>query len=173
MRRFSTARQRRASWPELRRLALTDLEESIKLDPDQSDAQYMLGRLNALPGGDRKRGREGDGCGGATDRERTGRLRQGTADPTSHASEDDEQRLADYDQAITLTPRSAEAIRSRGMFYLLKDKLDLALADLDKAIELDPTSADAFEAKGVAQFMMKEYDAPKPMSGDNRPGSLV
>lgn len=42
-------------WPELRRLALADLEESLKLNNDQIDAQYMVGRLNSLPGGDRKR----------------------------------------------------------------------------------------------------------------------
>ncbi len=146
------------AWPELRRLALSDLEESIKLDSQQADAQYMLGRLNALPGGDRKQGLEAMHAA----------VRLTEKDPAARSkalliraslSDDDAERLADYDQAVALAPRSAEAARSRGMYYLLKDKLELALADLNKAIELDPASADAFEAKGVAQFMQKDYDA--------------
>jgi tetratricopeptide (TPR) repeat protein len=145
-------------WPELRRLALSDLEESLTLNAEQPDAQYMVGRLNSLPGGDRARAKSAlDAAVRLTEKDPPARskallIRAGLG-------EDDEQRLADYNEAVKIAPRSAEAFRSRGLYYLSKDEFDPALADLDKAIEFDPTSADSFEAKGVAQFMMKDYDA--------------
>jgi len=142
------------SWPELRRLALADLEESIKLNPDQADAQYMLGRLNALPGGDRKQGLAAmDAAVRLTEKDR--RPLEGAAD-----SGQPERRMTRG--AWPTTTRRLRLLRGvpkrsarAGMYYLLKDKIDLALADLNKAIELDPNSADTFEAKGVALLCRK------------------
>ena len=145
-------------WPELRRLALSDLEESIKLDAAQPDAQYMIGRLNALPGGDHKRALTAlDEAVRLTEKEPAARSKSLLI--RASLLDDDERRLADYDEAVKIAPRSAEAVRSRGLYYLSKDEFDPALADLDKAIELDPANADAYEAKGAAQFMQKDYDA--------------
>lgn len=66
--------------------------------------------------------------------------------------EDEEDTMADYDQAIALNPNYSEAYYSRG---LLKDKigqLAAAIEDYDKAIALNPNDADAYYSRGLAKF---------------------
>ncbi len=144
-------------WPELRRLALSDLEESLKLNAEQTDAAYMVGRLNALPGGDRDRARSAlDDAIRLSEKEPVGRSKALLV--RAGLQEEEDARLADYNEAIKLAPHNAQALRARGLYYMSKDQLDTALADLEKAIELDPKDADSYEAKGVVQFMQKDYD---------------
>jgi tetratricopeptide (TPR) repeat protein len=144
-------------WPELRRIALSDLEESVQLDAEQADAQFMLGRLNSLPGGDRKRAVS------ALDEA----VRLTEKDPLQRAkalliranlASDEEHRVADYNEAVKLAPHNAEPVRSRGLYHLMREEFDKAVADLDKAIEIDPANSEAYDAKGVAQFLQKDYD---------------
>ncbi|CAL1548870.1 unnamed protein product, partial [Lymnaea stagnalis] len=52
--------------------------------------------------------------------------------------------LADFQQAIKLNPKSAEAFNGRASCYDQLGKKDLALADYTKAIELDPNLATAY-----------------------------
>ena len=40
-------------WPQLRQLAVADLERALKHVPEQAEAFLLLGRLQSLPGGDR------------------------------------------------------------------------------------------------------------------------
>ena len=126
-----------ARWPEFRRLAVGDLEESLKLEPDQADAQLLLGRLYALPGGDKMRAI-------AAFNEV---IRLAPDQPARQAKAllmranlrgEPEQRLEDYNQAIGLAPRGADAMRARGLFYLQQSRYEEAAADLQKAINLDP-----------------------------------
>ncbi|HEX4146051.1 MAG TPA: tetratricopeptide repeat protein [Pirellulales bacterium] len=144
-------------WPEFRQLAVGDLEESVKLDPEQLDAQYLIGRLHSLPGGDRQR------AVAALDEA----VRLSADQPSRQAKVlllranlrvDPEARLDDYTRAVKLAPHSVEIIRSRGLFHLAQTQYEEAIADLDTAIELDPKNPDLFEAKGVAQFLLKRYD---------------
>ena len=146
-----------ARWPEFRQLAVGDLEESVKLDPEQLDAQYLIGRLHALPGGDRARA--------VTALDEAVRL---SGDQPSRQSKvlllranlrvDPEARLDDYNRAVKLAPHSVEIIRSRGLFYLAQTQYEEAIADLDAAIQMEPKNPDLYEAKGVAQFLLKRYD---------------
>jgi tetratricopeptide (TPR) repeat protein len=48
-----------------------------------------------------------------------------------------DQSLPELDLAVSLNPKSANALVNRGMLHRLKHEFDLALADLDRAIELD------------------------------------
>lgn len=148
-------------WPLMRRQALLDLEEAAKLDKTQFEVFYLVGRLQALPGGDRVKGRN------ALDQA----IKLATKQPAERAkclllranlSEDPEARQADYAEALQLDPANAEILRARGMFYLGEKKFDEALADIDKAIELNPEDSDAHEARGVILFLLnRNADALK------------
>ena len=144
-------------WPLMRRQALLDLEEAVKLDERLFDVQYMIGRLNALPGGDRKRAAEALDAAvklsaeSPADRAKSLILR-------ANLAENAEARLADYDDAVELAPDDPEIVRTRGLFLLMEKKYDAALADIDKAIELDPEHADSHEARGVILFLEGKND---------------
>ncbi len=145
-------------WPELRRLALSDLEESLELNGKQADAQYMVGRLNALPGGDRDDALKAlNAAVKLTEKEPQTRSKALLIRAT--LQEEDDQRLADYNDAVKLAPHNADAVRARGLYYMSKDQFDTALADLNLAIELDPKNADNYEGRGIVEFLMKDYDA--------------
>ena len=42
-------------WPELRQIGLADFERALQCDPQLAEANLLIARLQALPGGDRKR----------------------------------------------------------------------------------------------------------------------
>ena len=146
-----------AGWPEFRRLAVGDLEESLKLDSEQLDAQYLLARLHALPGGDRARA--------VTALDEAVRL--SAKQPSRQAKVlllrasllvDPEARLNDYNRAVELLPHNLEIVRARALFYLSQSQYEEAIGDLDRSIELDPKNPDTYEARSVAQFLLKRYD---------------
>jgi tetratricopeptide (TPR) repeat protein len=146
-----------ARWPEFRRMAMGDLEESLKLDSEQPDAQFLLGRLNALPGGDRPRSIA------ALDEV----VRLSADQPARQAKAlvlrggmrtEPEARLEDYNRAVELAPHSAEIVKTRGLFYLSQSQYEEAIADLQRAVELAPKNPETYEAKGVAEFLLKRYD---------------
>jgi tetratricopeptide (TPR) repeat protein len=146
-----------AQWPQLRKLALSDLDSALAIDADQAEVHYMIARLEALPGGDRKRAVRGiDEA-----------VRLSKDSPAARAKAlvirgnigaDAEKRQADYDEAVKLAPHNVEVIRSRGLYYLLQNKFEPAIADLDAAIVLDPKHAETHEARGVALLLLKKYD---------------
>jgi tetratricopeptide (TPR) repeat protein len=58
--------------------------------------------------------------------------------------------IQDFDQAIKLDPRYADAFNSRGMSYHSKGQNDRAIQDFDQAIKLDPSLVSAFFHRGTA-----------------------
>ncbi len=144
-------------WSNLRVLALTDLERAAKLDDSSPETFFMIGRLQALPGGDRKRGTEalGKAIELAGD---DARLKVKALTLRANLSEDNDKRLDDYNEAIKLAPEDAEPLRSRGLYYLLQNKPEQALADLDAAIKIDPKHAYTYEARGITLMLMKKPD---------------
>ncbi len=137
-------------------MALSDLEATIKVNPQQSLAQYLLGRLY---------------CASATERKGHGRLERGRAslgrrpaaarpgvDHPCQFANRRSRRLADFDAAVKLTPGNPDVFRFRGMYQLSENRAEQALADFQKAIELDPEDADTHEACGLAQSILLKYD---------------
>lgn len=137
-------------------MALADLEETIQIDPNQAEAQYMLGRLQAHLGDAKKAIKALDEA-----------VRLSADDPSAAAKaliiraevkKDPAERLADFDLAVKLTPRDPNVLRFRGMFHLYQNNLDLAVADLTAAVDLDPKDADTHEARGIALAQAQKYD---------------
>jgi tetratricopeptide (TPR) repeat protein len=137
-------------------MALSDLEETIKLDPEQAEAQYLVGRLYAHLG-------QGENALKALD----AAVRLTEADPSARAKAlmiranvqtDPQRRQADYDEAVKLTPRDPNALRFRGMAHFAQSHFEAALADFDAALAIEPDDADTHEARGLALSMMEKYD---------------
>jgi len=65
--------------------------------------------------------------------------------------------IADYDQAIKLDPKNANAFKFRGLAYYRKQDYFHAIADFDEAIRIEPGNAEAFYQRGTAYVQKKDY----------------
>jgi lipoprotein NlpI len=63
---------------------------------------------------------------------------------------DNDRAIADYDEAIRIDPKDANAFYNRGIAWLEKDNPDRAVADYNEAIRIDPTFARGFVGRGAA-----------------------
>ena len=72
-------------------------------------------------------------------------ISQGTADFNAG---DYDRAIANYNEAVKLDPKSANAFRGRGKAYRDKGDHSRAIADFNEAIQLDPKSALAFMDRG-------------------------
>ena len=144
-------------WNQLRKVALIDLERAIKNDNGSPEPHYLIARLNSLPEGNHKRALDAAGeavrLAGGDDKVKARALVM-----RANLIDDKDKQLADYNEALKLQPTDAEALRSRGVYYLLQDKADLALADLDAAVKVDPKQVDALQAQGLTLTILKKYD---------------
>jgi len=140
----------------LLRMALSDLVKTTELNPEQPEAQFLLGRLYAHLG-------EKDKAKSALDVA----VRLAESDPAAKSKalmirgnlqETPEARQADFDEAVKLTPKDAEVLRFRGMNYLTMNNIDAAIADFNAAIELEPGSAETYEARGMAEASVGKTD---------------
>ena len=136
-------------WPQLRQAAVLDLQRALEIAEDQPEAHLLLGRLNVLPGGDRDKALTSLGKVIASQHADTAMLAEAYTARGSLQS-DDEARIADLTKAIELAPARVEAVRARGLFYLLQEEPELAIADLEKAVEIDDGHAPTYEALGAA-----------------------
>ena len=66
--------------------------------------------------------------------------------------------VSDYDEAIRLNPKDAEAFCSRGVAYYRKGDYDRAIADCNKAVTLNPKDAGSFAIRGLAYAKKGQYD---------------
>ena len=66
---------------------------------------------------------------------------------------------ADFDRAIALAPKNADAYHGRAITWIRAKQPEKALLLLDRALELDPTLARAYEGKAEAHMAMKQWNA--------------
>ncbi|TRT74222.1 MAG: tetratricopeptide repeat protein, partial [Microcystis flos-aquae Ma_QC_C_20070823_S18] len=67
--------------------------------------------------------------------------------------------LSDYNQAININPRFAEAYYNRGnLYYYQQGKPDLALSDYNQAIEINPQLALAYFGRGLLYYSRQETE---------------
>ncbi|HEX3726576.1 MAG TPA: tetratricopeptide repeat protein [Pirellulales bacterium] len=137
-------------------MALADLEETLKLDSEQAEAQYLIGRLYAHMG-EREKGLQAlDAAVRLTEGEPAARAKSLMI--RANLKTDPAARLADFDETVKLLPHDANALRLRGMFHFSQNEFAPALADFDAAIALDPNDADTYEARGLVQSVDQKYD---------------
>jgi tetratricopeptide (TPR) repeat protein len=141
-----------------RRLVVADLEKTLKLDEKQPQAHLLLAQLNMLPGG----------AGVKSVRQSLDKaIEFGDEDTTSKSKalalraglqEQEDKKLADFDEAVRLAPDDVTLLRARGLTLADLDRNEAALADFNKAIELEPTHAPTLEAKAIVLAQLKRYD---------------
>jgi tetratricopeptide (TPR) repeat protein len=68
------------------------------------------------------------------------------------------QAIAEYNEAIRLDPRYAEAYTSRGFAWCNNGDCDKAMADCTEAIRLDPKNAEAYCYRGFGWCCKEDYD---------------
>lgn len=147
-------------WDQWRLRALADLERALKHDDKLAAAHALLGRLNLLPGGDRKLARESLDRAielAADDDETRGRAYGYRANLEDNL----EKRLADLDRSIELVAGDADTWRARGAVKLALQRPKEALPDLDEAIRLAPQQAPTHELRGLCLAMLERYDESK------------
>lgn len=144
-------------WPQMRQLALADLELALTYDPDSAEGQMLVAKLHMLPRGDAKKA--------ITAVEAAVRLSDKNPPLKAQAlvlrgemASDKEQKLADFNEALKIQPKSPAALRARGFYYLLNDKNEEAKDDLTKAADLEPDNAAAHEALGLLCMLSKDFD---------------
>ena len=74
-----------------------------------------------------------------------------------HAKGELDIALADYDKAVRLKPRWAQAYLLRGLLYADKQDLDKAVANFNEALRLRPKYAAAYNHRGWALKMKGDY----------------
>ncbi len=136
-------------------MALADLDATLKIDPEQPEAQYLLGRLNAHLGETKKAMAALDEAVRLSDDAAT-KAKALMIRANLHKNPDKER--ADYDEAVKLMPGDANVLRFRGMYHLTHDELEPAIADFDAAIAADPKDAETFEARGIALALAHRLD---------------
>jgi tetratricopeptide (TPR) repeat protein len=151
-------------WPQLRQLAVADLERALKHVPDQAEAYLLLGRLQSLPGGNRGEA--------VTALEEAIKLSDDEPKLQFEAlilhvglDENPEHRLADLNKAVELEPTSPVPLRMRGSLKLSSGKPEEAVTDFDAAIKLDPKHAATYEIRGLALTMLKRLDEARESYG--------
>ena len=125
------------NWTDLRRIALKDLERSLKIQPDNPPALMLVARLNVLPGGDSDRVDEVLGqivqSTNSSPLEKTQALVLRAA-----RREDADERMADLDEAVKVAPSEPNAFRARAIEYLSREDYANALEDLKSALKMEP-----------------------------------
>ena len=69
-----------------------------------------------------------------------------------------QQAIKDFNQAIRLDPKFAEAYNNRGSAYYGKGQYDEAIADYTKAIELNPKYDKAYNNRGTGYINLGKKD---------------
>ena len=144
-------------WQELRVVAIRDLEKLLQHDDQFRDAYMMLGRLEALPGGDRTKAKM------AIDR-----AIDLSADDPSNRSEallhraamrnDPEARLADLDAAIKIDPTNATGLEMRARFYVGLGEIEKAVKDLQEMLAGDSENIKIHQALAEAFASLDRFD---------------
>ncbi len=140
----------------LLRMALSDLEKSVKLNAEQPQAQYLLGRLYAQLA-EPVKAREALNA----------TIRLSDDDPLTKGralviraglQKDPAARQADFDEAVKLSPHEPATLRFRGMHFLTENKLEQAIADFNAALAIEPDDAETYEARGLAEAASDKLD---------------
>lgn len=66
--------------------------------------------------------------------------------------------ISDFEMAISLDPRDADAYWNRGRAWFAKKEYDKAIRDYDEAVRLKPKDMMAYFLRGAAWFSKKDYD---------------
>ena len=140
----------------LLQMAVTDLQETLRINSEQPLAQHLIGRIYAHLG-QKKQALEALNTAirlAGEDRH----IQARSLIVRANLREEPAEQLADFDEAVELTPGDPDVFRYRGMYHLSENRVDNALADFHAALEIEPDDTDTLEAAGLAQSVLEKYD---------------
>jgi tetratricopeptide (TPR) repeat protein len=129
------------------RLVVSDLRRVLSYDEPPPEANFLLGKLMSLPGGDPHESR----------RALSEFLKTADLPPEQKAEAlvlrarvqtDEAKALSDLDEAIALMPENGNYRLVRAVFLRTRSKLDEAMAEVDKVLEQTPDDANALILQG-------------------------
>lgn len=136
--------------------AVSDLEQSLEINPDQGDAQLLAAKLYAQLGQREKAMKALDGAVQASDRDPMAKAKALLL--RSALQTDAALQQADINEAIRLQPNDPSMLRERGLYHLRDGAYKSAIEDFKASLAADPKDADTHEALGRAQSLMEHYD---------------
>ncbi len=154
-------------WIQIRQYALTDLQRVVALDPKQSQAWLLLGRLQSLPLGSSSEARRALTQVIRLAEEAANDPEAETPEPTAiaqayalrgAAQKDGASRLEDFNKAIELDPEKEEYLLLRAQAHRADGDGKACLADIEKAIETAPENPKAYELKALALLMLDRQE---------------
>ncbi|MDH3716579.1 MAG: tetratricopeptide repeat protein [Planctomycetota bacterium] len=148
------------NWARLARVALVDLEKVVRENEDIAEAQLLIGRIQALPGGDRDKSRQALKKAVEKAGEDLG-LRADALALLGELAEDNDQKLDYLNQALQLVPDNVQALRSRGLHYMAINEHEKALADFRQALQLEPEHAKTHEVLAVDLLLTGKLEEAK------------
>lgn len=152
--------RRNPQWLQLRMMALNDLQRLVILNPDQTDAWLLLGRLHSMPaelGGNRTAAREA--LTRVIDAEQVEPEKRAQAYALRGVTRSDQQdRIADLDQAVELQPEKVEYLVLRARQLQTAERTDDALADVDKALSIDGENPSIYQLKALLLISQEKLD---------------
>jgi len=77
---------------------------------------------------------------------------------TAYLSSDIDRAIANYDEAIRLDPKYADAYLNRAFAYRGKNDVDRAIPDYNETIRLDPKHPTVYIARGTAYNIKGDFD---------------
>lgn len=138
------------------RLALKDVERAVEIDAKQPIGQLLLGKLQSVPGADRKKARKAldEAIKLAKD---DNEIKAEALRWRAGLTESLDDRLKDLAEAAKLAPDDPKILRERGAVYLAVGRAEEALADFDAALKIDSADAASHDARGMALGFLQRY----------------
>ncbi len=131
----------------IRALVTSDLRDVIAYDDPPAEAFLMLGKLQALPGGDPREARRVIGN-YLKFEELPAAQRAEALVLRARMMKDRGRSLADMEQAIELAPENIGYRLAKAIFLRQANQLDEALATIAKVIQLSPENGNSFILQG-------------------------
>lgn len=159
IKRLEAGGLRREQWAQIRDMAMVDLDRVVTMDEKIAEVQFIIARLQALPGGDREKARKAVEKAIELAADNASLKAKALVVRGTEIETDAKKQIADLDEAVKLNAKDPELVRTRGMFQLAKRKdPKAAIADFAKALELAPDHAKTLMAKCVAELAAKQPD---------------
>lgn len=146
-------------WRQVRELILADLNKLLALDKSFVEAHVMLGKLHALPGGNRERALEAmDDALKLYQEAKDKKEVVATLLLRARMRENADERLADIQEAVKADPTSVEALQLRAAVHIERGEMEKALADFQELLQQDPNNVAVHQALANTYAGMKKYD---------------
>lgn len=145
------------NWVALSQLARMDLEAAVKHQDTFAEAYLLLGRINLLPRGNKKKARvaldkaiiqsEGDSSIQSLGYALRGEIQ---AKPKN--------QLDDFNAALRLNPDLTTALKARGIYYIKANDPKKAIVDFQKVSVLEPDDPHVHEMLGLGFLFINQLD---------------